>query len=62
MDLNTEFLKEEINMAKKYLKRSSIALEVREIQIKTSLRFVLPQTEWPRSRKQLATNAGENTG
>lgn len=46
-------------MAKKYLKKSSSYLAMRKIQIKTTLRFHLNQSEWQRSTKQLTTNVDE---
>jgi hypothetical protein len=40
-ELNREFLKEEVQMANKYLKKCSTFLAIKEIQIKTTLRFHL---------------------
>jgi hypothetical protein len=40
-ELNREFTTEEFRMAKKHLKKSSISLVIREMQIKMTLRFHL---------------------
>ena len=40
-ELNKEFSPEELRMAEKHLKKCSISLVIREMQIKTTLRFYL---------------------
>jgi hypothetical protein len=47
-------------MAKKHMKKYSTSLAIKEIQIKTKLRFLFTPVEM--ARTQTATNVGENVG
>jgi hypothetical protein len=40
-EMKKEFSKEEVQVANKYMKKSSTSLSIREIQMKTTLRFHL---------------------
>jgi hypothetical protein len=59
-ELNREFSKGEVQMSCQYMKNCSISMVIKEMQIKTTLRFHLTSVRMAKIKGNNKTNAGED--